>query len=72
MYDSVTSATDRWMLSRLSAVVDRCESGFKTYNLTDITRCLHTFWWADFCDVYLVMELSCYECGVLLRAVINV
>jgi len=46
------------MLSRLSAVVEQCDVGFKTYNLTDVTRRLHTFWWAEFCDVYLVIVFT--------------
>lgn len=48
------SATERWILSRLSNVVEICNKGFAEYRLMDATKALHNFWWFEMCDVYLV------------------
>jgi valyl-tRNA synthetase len=50
---AMASSTDQWILSRLSSLVEACDQGFKTYNLTQVARSLHTFWWSELCDVYL-------------------
>ena len=44
---------DNWMLSRLSETVDLCESGFKSYELTQATTALFNFWLYDLCDYYI-------------------
>ncbi|KAI0227477.1 Valine--tRNA ligase [Lamellibrachia satsuma] len=47
------TATDRWILSRVAALVAECDDGFRSYNLNSVTQALYTFWWAELCDVYL-------------------
>ena len=51
---SVTDATDCWLLSRMSAVVEACDQGFHSYNFHHVAEALHQFWYHDFCDIYLV------------------
>lgn len=44
---------DAWILSRLSHVVDACDSGMSSYNFHRVTSALYNFWLYDFCDVYI-------------------
>ncbi|KRZ31227.1 Valine--tRNA ligase [Trichinella pseudospiralis] len=48
-----TSLVDRWILSRLSAVVKNVNESFETYDFHRCTNDLLDFWWFEFCDVYL-------------------
>ncbi len=50
------SVSDRWILSRLSAAVALCDSGFQAYDFTTITTAIYNFWLYELCDVYLVMN----------------
>jgi len=45
---------DLWILSRLSAAVEACNTGFKSYNFQGITKECYSLWINDLCDVYLV------------------
>lgn len=47
------SASDRWILSRLSAAVGLCDDGFKAYDFPAITTAIYNFWLYELCDVYL-------------------
>ncbi|XP_055956479.1 valine--tRNA ligase [Patella vulgata] len=47
------NAVDFWILSRLSHMIQSCDDHFRSYDLHHATRCLHTFWQSEFCDVYL-------------------
>uniref|UniRef100_A0A8C1ZBB1 Valine--tRNA ligase n=1 Tax=Cyprinus carpio TaxID=7962 RepID=A0A8C1ZBB1_CYPCA len=50
------SVSDRWILSRLSAAVALCDSGFQAYDFPTITTAIYNFWLYELCDVYLVMN----------------
>uniref|UniRef100_A0A673ISI1 Valine--tRNA ligase n=1 Tax=Sinocyclocheilus rhinocerous TaxID=307959 RepID=A0A673ISI1_9TELE len=52
------SVSDRWILSRLSAAVALCDSGFQAYDFSTITTAIYNFWLYELCDVYLVMNTS--------------
>ncbi|KAG7277920.1 hypothetical protein CRUP_004699 [Coryphaenoides rupestris] len=47
------STVDRWILSRLSAAVGLCATGFQAYDFPGITTAIYSFWLYELCDVYL-------------------
>uniref|UniRef100_A0A182T9B4 valine--tRNA ligase n=1 Tax=Anopheles maculatus TaxID=74869 RepID=A0A182T9B4_9DIPT len=44
---------DRWILSRLGRTVQQCREAFESYNFHLATAALKTFFYSNFCDVYL-------------------
>ncbi|XP_052721885.1 valine--tRNA ligase-like isoform X2 [Crassostrea angulata] len=44
---------DKWILSRLSNLVDLCHEGFLSHDLQFCTKALQNFLVGDFCDIYL-------------------
>ncbi|EEB18877.1 Valyl-tRNA synthetase, putative [Pediculus humanus corporis] len=50
---SDASPMDRWILSRLSAAVEACNSGFAAYDFPKVTTACYNLWLYELCDVYL-------------------
>jgi valyl-tRNA synthetase len=46
-------ATDRWILSRLSKLVENCTNSFENYEFYSVITTLTEFFWHEFCDYYL-------------------
>lgn len=47
------STMDRWILSRLSVLVDEANKGFTEYDFPLVTTAIHNFWLYELCDVYI-------------------
>ena len=45
---------ESWILSRLSLAVDRCKTGFTSYDFQTATSACYNFWLYELCDWYLV------------------
>jgi valyl-tRNA synthetase len=54
--DAELSLADRWIRSRLAAMLTRVAAGFRDYRLDVVANALYEFTWSDFCDWYV--ELS--------------
>ncbi|CAG5123078.1 unnamed protein product [Candidula unifasciata] len=46
-------STDLWILSRLSSLVQSCDTHFQSYSIHLATAALQQFWHHELCDVYL-------------------
>ncbi len=44
---------DRWIMSRLSDVIERADAGMEVFNFSMAGKALYRFFWGDFCDWYL-------------------
>jgi valyl-tRNA synthetase len=44
---------DRWIWSRFAAAVDAVTRGLESYRLDEASRALYSFFWDEFCDVYV-------------------
>ena len=49
------TVADRWIRSRLSAVIDRYQRSFAEYRFDLATQALYEFTWHEYCDWYLEM-----------------
>ena len=55
-FEGELSLADRWIRSRLAAMIERVDAGFTGYRLDIVANALYEFTWNEFCDWYL--ELS--------------
>ncbi|HQT44368.1 MAG TPA: class I tRNA ligase family protein, partial [Candidatus Micrarchaeota archaeon] len=44
---------DRWLLSRLNAVIAQATTDFENYEFHHATKAIHQFFWNELCDYYL-------------------
>ncbi|EGC29212.1 hypothetical protein DICPUDRAFT_159231 [Dictyostelium purpureum] len=51
-YNSIT-LIDKWILTRLSKLIESSNSNFNSFNLSTISQSLYSFFQYDFCDLYL-------------------
>ena len=47
------SLVDKWILSRLAALVSDLDAAFDAYEFGEATRALYGFFWNEFCDWYI-------------------
>ncbi|MCC8190920.1 MAG: valine--tRNA ligase, partial [Planctomycetes bacterium] len=47
------SLADRWILSRLAAVVEECGRQIESFRFHDYAKTMYEFAWGDFCDWYV-------------------
>lgn len=45
--------TDKWVLTKFTAVLAEIDNAFKDYDLTKIQKLIYEFVWFDFCDWYI-------------------
>jgi len=58
------SASNRWILSRLQAVIPKVEHGLEHFELNESAKALYEFTWHEFCDWYIEFsKLSLREGG---------
>ena len=49
---------DRWMFSRLAAVVGQVDAAYDAFEFGELTRVLYAFVWNEFCDWYIEFSKS--------------
>ena len=54
---------DRWMFSRLAALVAKLDEAYETYDFGAITRELYAFFWNEFCDWYIELSKARLQAG---------
>lgn len=54
---------DRWMFSRLAALVMKLDAAYAEYDFGAITRELYAFFWNEFCDWYIELSKARLQAG---------
>ncbi|KAH8384583.1 hypothetical protein KR093_001627 [Drosophila rubida] len=54
---------DAWILSRLAATIEVCNTGFDSYDFAAVTSACYAFWLYDVCDVYLECLKPIFQSG---------
>lgn len=49
---------DRWIISRLNAVIEEMSSAFDGFRYSDLAKSIYDFTWRDYCDWYVEMVKS--------------
>ncbi len=57
------SKADRWILSRLSAVVAETDRQIESYRFHDYAKTMYEFAWGDFCDWYVELAKPALNAG---------
>jgi valyl-tRNA synthetase len=52
------SLADRWIRTRLAAMLTRIAAGFRDYRLDTVANALYEFTWSEFCDWYVEFSKS--------------
>lgn len=53
--DAELGVIDKWILTRLKEVLDRCEKNYRNYEVSKVRREIENFFKSQFCDNYLEM-----------------
>ena len=57
------SVVDRWILSRLAAVVEQVDAGYEDFQFAKTTEALYHFVWDEICDWYLELAKLPFKTG---------
>lgn len=49
----MADASDKWIFSRLAKLVEGVDAAYASYEFSEMTRQLYTFFWNEFCDWYI-------------------
>jgi valyl-tRNA synthetase len=62
------SLPDRWIVSRLQAVIDDVRAAFAAYRFNDAAMAIYQFLWREYCDWYVELSKIDLASGVPARA----
>jgi len=68
LVNSTKSLPDQWILHRLAVAVEAANKSFEAYDFAALCEAVHTFWYTDFCDNYLVCSSVWHGVCVTIRS----